>query len=155
MGSVYQTEPHRTVMKAFVCAALLALASAAPTPDVSSHAVVRHGHGPVISHAVHQPHHGPAIVHAPVHHAVHAPIHHAVHAPIVHHAPVHHAVHVPAPAPYHAPAPVKYAEEPYTYEYAVADDYSKAAFNAAEASDGKAVTGSYSVALPDGRTQHV
>merc|ERR1712083_1198087 len=141
MGSVYQTEPHRTVMKAFVCAALLALASAAPTPDVSSHAVVRHGHGPVISHAVHQPHHGPAIVHAPVHHAVHAP------------APYH----APAPAPYHAPAPapVKYAEEPYTYEYAVADDYSKAAFNAAEASDGKAVTGSYSVALPDGRTQHV
>merc|ERR1712061_366863 len=121
----------------------------------SSHAVVRHGHGPVISHAVHQPHHGPAIVHAPVHHAVHAPIHHAVHAPVVHHAPVHHAVHIPAPAPYHAPAPVKYAEEPYTYEYAVADDYSKAAFNAAEASDGKAVTGSYSVALPDGRTQHV
>merc|ERR1712061_711264 len=163
MGSVYQTEPHRTVMKAFVCVTLLALASAAPTPDVSSHAVVRHGHGPVISHAVHQPHHGPAIVHAPVHHAVHAPIHHAVHAPVVHHAPVHHAVHVPAPAPYHAPvpapyhapAPVKYAEEPYTYEYAVADDYSKAAFNAAEASDGKAVTGSYSVALPDGRTQHV
>merc|ERR1712061_491345 len=159
MGSVYQTEPHRTVMKAFVRVTLLALASAAPTPDVSSHAVVRHGHGPVISHAVHQPHHGPAIVHAPVHHAVHAPIHHAVHAPI------HHAVHVPAPAPYHAPvpapapyhapAPVKYAEEPYTYEYAVADDYSKAAFNAAEASDGKAVTGSYSVALPDGRTQHV
>merc|ERR1712165_496212 len=98
MGSVYQTEPHRTVMKAFVCVTLLALASAAPTPDVSSHAVVRHGHGPVISHAVHQPHHGPAIVHAPVHHAVHAPIHHAVHAPIHHavHAPVHHAVHHPA-----------------------------------------------------------
>merc|ERR1712061_487342 len=160
MGSVYQTEPHRTVMKAFVCVTLLALASAAPTPDVSSHAVVRHGHGPAIVHA--PVHHA---VHAPIHHAVHAPIHHAVHAPVVHHAPVHHAVHVPAPAPYHAPvpapapyhapAPVKYAEEPYTYEYAVADDYSKAAFNAAEASDGKAVTGSYSVALPDGRTQHV
>merc|ERR1712141_748615 len=141
--------------KAFVCAALLALASAAPTPDV-------------ISHAVHQPHHGPAIVHAPVHHAVHAPIHHAVHAP-VHHAVHHPAViahaapyHAPAPAPYHAPAPAyhepAYPDEPnpYTFEYAVADDYSKAAFNAAETSDGAGVvSGAYSVALPDGRTQHV
>ena len=64
------------------------------------------------------------------------------------------------PAPYH-PAPA-YKEpeyegppEPYTYEYAVADDYSKAAFKAHETSDGKAVQGSYSVNLPDGRTQHV
>merc|ERR1712165_15032 len=173
MGSVYQTEPHRTVMKAFVCVTLLALASAAPTPDVSSHAVVRHGHGPVISHAVHQPHHGPAIVHAPlvhhapIHHAVHAPVHHAVHHPavIAHAAPYH----APAPAPYHAPAPAyhkpapayhepAYPDEPnpYTFEYAVADDYSKAAFNAAETSDGAGVvSGAYSVALPDGRTQHV
>jgi len=38
----------------------------------------------------------------------------------------------------------------------VADDYSKAAFAAHETSDGGgAVQGSYSVALPDGRTQHV
>merc|ERR550539_952978 len=63
------------------------------------------------------------------------------------------AYHAPAPA-YHEPE--SYAPQPYTFEYAVADDYSKAAFNAAEASDGAgAVTGSYSVALPDGRTQHV
>ena len=67
----------------------------------------------------------------------------------------------PAPVAY-APAPAYHAEtypdeiSPYTYTYAVADDYSKAAFNAAEASDGAgAVTGTYSVALPDGRTQHV
>merc|ERR1711997_848982 len=45
--------------------------------------------------------------------------------------------------------------EPYTYEYAVADDYSNANFRAGETSDGNVVTGSYSVALPDGRTQHV
>jgi len=38
----------------------------------------------------------------------------------------------------------------------VADDYSKANFNAAEESDGASnVAGSYSVALPDGRIQHV
>ena len=68
----------------------------------------------------------------------------------------------PAPAPYHPaphpPAPA-YKDEspaPYSFEYGVHDDYSKAAFNAAETSDiNGAVTGSYSVALPDGRTQHV
>merc|ERR1711922_118270 len=42
------------------------------------------------------------------------------------------------------------------YQYAVADDYSGSNFQAAETDDGTAArTGSYSVALPDGRTQHV
>merc|ERR1712037_199350 len=45
---------------------------------------------------------------------------------------------------------------PYTYTYAVADDYSKANFQQAESNDGTgAVTGSYSVNLPDGRIQTV
>merc|ERR1712088_1025512 len=69
----------------------------------------------------------------------------AYHGPVVHHAPAYHA----------EPA---YPDEPspYTYTYAVADDYSKAAFNAAETGDGAGnAAGSYSVALPDGRTQHV
>merc|ERR1712066_163156 len=76
---------------------------------------------------------------------------HAVHAPLAHHVVAH-----AAPA-YHAPAEV-YADEvsPYTYTYAVADDYSKASFNAEEQSDGASnVAGGYSVALPDGRIQHV
>jgi hypothetical protein len=85
----------------------------------------------------------------------------AYHAPVVH-AVAKPAYHAPAPA-YHAPAPAYHAAEtyadevsPYTYNYAVADDYSKSAFNAAESSDGASnVQGSYSVALPDGRTQHV
>merc|ERR1712117_749375 len=109
--------------------------------------------------------HHHAVHHAPVHavHAVHAPVHHAVHAaPVVAHA-VHAApvVKVAAPA-YHAPAPAYKAEtypdevSPYTYTYAVADDYSKANFNAEETSDGAGnAQGSYSVALPDGRIQHV
>ena len=69
------------------------------------------------------------------------------------------------PAPYHAPAPAykpahpapHYDEspKPYAFEYGVADDYSKAAFSAHEASDAKAVTGSYTVNLPDGRVQTV
>merc|ERR1712066_534468 len=45
---------------------------------------------------------------------------------------------------------------PYTFTYAVADDYSKANFNAEEQSDGASnVAGSYSVALPDVRIQKV
>merc|ERR1719290_669660 len=66
------------------------------------------------------------------------------------------AYHAPAPAYHAAPPAYKETPEPYTYEYAVADDYSKAAFNAAESADPSGnVVGSYSVALPDGRTQHV
>merc|ERR1711970_1091688 len=72
---------------------------------------------------------------------------HAVHAPLVHRAPVVKGYAEPA-----------YPDEPspYTYTYGVADDYSNARFNAAETSDGAGnAEGSYSVALPDGRIQHV
>merc|ERR1712166_889923 len=53
--------------------------------------------------------------------------------------------------------PETWAPQPYTYAYAVKDDYSGANFNAQESSDasGKVVTGSYQVALPDGRIQTV
>jgi hypothetical protein len=45
---------------------------------------------------------------------------------------------------------------PYTYQYAVADDYSGSRFDASETDDGtSARQGSYSVNLPDGRIQHV
>merc|ERR1719431_1938351 len=99
---------------------------------------------PVLSHA------GPLIRTAPVlSNAVHA-------APVIPHAPVGHAASVIAhPVAHAAPA---YPEEPapYTFKYGVADDYSRANFNAAETADGAGnVEGSYSVALPDGRTQHV
>merc|ERR1711922_57367 len=72
----------------------------------------------------------------------------------VHAAPVvAHAVHPVA----HAVAAPDLAEpSPYTYTYAVADDYSKANFQQSESNDGTgAVTGSYSVNLPDGRIQTV
>ena len=68
------------------------------------------------------------------------------------------AVALPAgpPAPYHAPAP-HYDEspKPYAFQYGVADDYSGAQFNQKETADGKVVSGSYQVALPDGRIQTV
>merc|ERR1719493_260025 len=148
-------------MKAFICAALLGLAAAAPAPDVAHHATISHGgavHAPVVAHPVaHAVHHAAPVV---AHHAVahHAPVvAHAVHA-----APVVAPVVVKAAPAYHAPAPAYKAEEypdevsPYTFTYAVADDYSKSNFNAEEQSDGASnVAGSYSVALPDGRIQHV
>merc|ERR1712165_167830 len=114
-------------------------AAVAPIHSIAPHAV---------GHAVHAP-----LVHA-------APVlTHAVHtAPVVHAAPV---VKVAAPA-YHAPVKAGYVaddlaeQSPYTFTYAVADDYSKSSFNAEESSDGASnVAGSYSVALPDGRIQHV
>merc|ERR1712106_750997 len=100
----------------------------------------------------------------PLAHAVHAapayaaPAYHA--APVVHVAPAYHAAPVIAHAPaygaaaYAAPDLAKVS--PYSYNYAVADDYSGAAFNQAETNDGTGVVeGSYSVNLPDGRIQTV
>ena len=61
----------------------------------------------------------------------------------------------PHPAPgYHAAAP-HYDPRPYAYQYGVKDEYSGVNFAANEESDGKAVVGSYTVLLPDGRTQNV
>merc|ERR1712061_784725 len=158
-------------MQAFAVLSLVAAASAAPQLlSAPKHVVLGHtAHVPVAHHAV--AHH--AVAHPVAHHAVahhapllhHAPVaHHAVahHAPVVAHA-VHHAAPVVHAAPaYHAPVAHAVAEvypdeiSPYTYNYAVADDYSKSNFNAAESNDGTGVVeGSYSVALPDGRIQHV
>merc|ERR1719481_468910 len=82
---------------------------------------------------------------------------HRSNSPVVHAAPV-----VKAAPAYHAPvvahAVEAYPDEvsPYTFNYAVADDYSASNFNAAESSDGAgSAQGSYNVNLPDGRIQHV
>ena len=69
------------------------------------------------------------------------------------------AVAAPAgpPAPgYGHPAPV-YEDAPpvYNYAYAAKDDYSGVNFSQTEARDGYATSGSYTVALPDGRIQTV
>merc|ERR1712112_661644 len=69
----------------------------------------------------------------------------------------------PEPARAYKPKPIYLEEEeeylppqPYTYEYGVSDDYSKAAFAKSESqNDVGAVTGSYKVNLPDGRIQTV
>jgi Insect cuticle protein len=63
-------------------------------------------------------------------------------------------VHPHHPAPAYGPV-VEGPPEPYQYQYGVADDYSGARFAASEAADGKAVSGSYTVHLPDGRVQTV
>merc|ERR1712066_917869 len=81
--------------------------------------------------------------------------------------PVGHAAVVPVAAPVvhgvaHAAPVAGYAAgdlaevSPYTYNYGVADDYSKAAFSQTESNDGTGVVeGSYQVNLPDGRVQTV
>ncbi|XP_040579495.1 uncharacterized protein [Lepeophtheirus salmonis] len=52
-------------------------------------------------------------------------------------------------------SPQDYSPQPYAFNYGVSDDYSGANFKAEESADGKAVSGSYQVALPDGRIQTV
>jgi hypothetical protein len=60
-----------------------------------------------------------------------------------------------APRYGYAPAAPAYDEPAvYAYNYAV-DDYNGAKYNAGEQRDGYATSGSYSVALPDGRLQTV
>ena len=67
----------------------------------------------------------------------------------------------PAPAPYKpAYQPAAYKEEPtaapvYQYNYAVQDQYANLDFEQAENRDNYATSGSYRVALPDGRIQTV
>jgi len=67
------------------------------------------------------------------------------------------------PPPKYAPAPKPYGKpekdfppQPYQFEYGVADSYSGSKFQAAETQDDQGtVLGSYTVNLPDGRTQIV
>merc|ERR1719318_1074755 len=88
-------------------------------------------------------HHGPPLHHAPAPYGAPPP---APYAPPVHHAP---------PPVHHAPA-YKEPARPYQYEYGVADQYSGAQFAETQTQDEAGVVkGSYSVALPDGRTQIV
>merc|ERR1719402_1284709 len=140
-------------------------ASVASQPHAAPQSVNAYHNTEKYAAAVHAPAavpgYAPAPYHAPVHHA---PVYHA--APVVHHAPAYHAApvvhHAVAKPAYHAPVHAASYKEPeydgpavYGYEYAVADDYSGAKFNAGENRDGYATTGSYSVALPDGRLQTV
>ena len=63
----------------------------------------------------------------------------------------------PAGPPAYAPAEPAYPDEPpvYTYQFAVKDDYTSNNFGTEEKRDGYAASGSYYVALPDGRLQKV
>ncbi|XP_040566874.1 adult-specific cuticular protein ACP-20-like [Lepeophtheirus salmonis] len=59
------------------------------------------------------------------------------------------------PAPSYKPTTYDESPKPYNYQYAVSDDYSGVNFSAQENSDAKVISGSYTVALPDGRIQTV
>merc|ERR1711915_74958 len=158
MGLTSKTQSR--IMKVFVCISALVAAAAASGPVL----VGGYGRpaGQVSHQSVSKPYQGEhrsttqskafgagvaAVADSPNRlHGAKAVLAHgpAYHAPIVHAAP---AFHEPA----YPDVP-----SPYTYTYAVADDYSNSNFNAAETGDGNGnAEGSYSVALPDGRIQHV
>merc|ERR1739845_323538 len=128
-GLVSTQQTHRQlIMQAlYVVPLLVAAASAAPQLLVG-------GHAPLVHRVA-----APAVVAHPVAHAFAHPVAHTIAHPV--------AV---------AGADPLAEVSPYNYNYAVADDYSGSNFQAAESSDGLGVkSGSYSVALPDGRTQTV
>ena len=124
-----------------------------PAPAYTTTAPTYHAPAPTYAAPTYNPaYHAPAkpVYHAPVVKA--APTYHAP-AQVYHTSPTYHA---PAKPTYHAEPTYPDEISPYTYNYAVADDYSKAVFSAGETSDGASnVEGSYSVNLPDGRVQHV
>jgi len=131
---------HRSTVQSKAFGAGIASVSDAPNRLHGARGVIGHP----VAHAVHA---APLLSHAPVVHAAPA----FAHAPVVHAA---HAIAHPVAAGYAAPDLAEVS--PYSYNYAVADDYSGAAFNQAETNDGTGVVeGSYSVNLPDGRIQHV
>merc|ERR1712200_175283 len=109
-------------------------------PSIAANRPVPVGHAavaPLAAHVAHPVAHAVAHAAPVVAHAGHAfahPVaHHAVHA-----APVVHAVAHAAPVAVHAVGDLAEVS-PYTYNYGVADDYSKAAFSQTESNDGTGV----------------
>ena len=111
------------------------------THETPAHTLVRTAAAPVVPVAVHGT--APVTVH---------------HAPLVHHTPLVHNVPDPVVA---APAIVRaVVEEPaavarYNYGYSVNDAVSGDSKQRQESREGDVVTGSYTVADPDGRIRHV
>merc|ERR1712106_573527 len=153
-------------MKAFLCMSLVAAASAAPQLLAGHHGLVGHGvvarpAGQISHQSVSKPFQGehrattqskafgatvaavadrPNILHGARHGVVgglaHGVVGHGIARPVVHAAPAYRAIAHPVA---HAVAEV-YPDEvsPYTYQYAVADDYSGSNFQASETDDGTA-----------------
>jgi len=150
----YQGE-HRSTVQSKAFGAGVAVVSDSPNRLHGARGVIAHpaAFGHPVAHAIAHPF-AHAIAH-PVAHAIAHPVAHAIAHPA--YAPTLAVAHPIAVA--HAPgyaAPDLAEVSPYSFNYAVADDYSNAAFNQAESNDGNGVVqGSYSVNLPDGRVQTV
>ena len=133
---------HRSTVQSKAFGAGVASVSDSPNRPHGARGVVAHPLAHGIAH--------------PVAHGVAHPVAHAIARPVVHAAPLVHAApaiaHPVAVA--HAPgyaAPDLAEVSPYNYNYAVADDYSGAAFNQTKSNDGNGVMDS--VNLHDGRVQ--
>merc|ERR1712106_622655 len=115
----YQGE-HRSTTQSKAFGAAVAAVADSPNRLHGARGVVAHP----IAHGF-----GHGVAHAVAHPVAHAVAHPVAHAPIYHAAPAYHAPVVHAAPAYHAQA---YPDEPspYTYTYAVADDYSNVNFNA-------------------------
>merc|ERR1712021_42967 len=135
---------HRSTVQSKAFGAAIASVSDSPNRLHGARGVIGHPIAHAIAHPVAHAAYASPVVHA-------AP---AYAAPVVHAAPAYHAPIVKAAAGYAVPDLAEVS--PYAYNYAVADDYSGAAFNQGETNDGNGVVqGSYSVNLPDGRVQTV
>ncbi|CAL4059533.1 unnamed protein product, partial [Meganyctiphanes norvegica] len=126
-------------------------------PEPAYHAPEPAYHAPEPAYHAPEPYHPPEPAYHAPEPAYHAP-EPAYHAPEPYHPPEP-AYH--APEPYHPPVPAYSPPEhkekaiPYSYGYAVQDDYQGVDFGANEDSDGNLIQGSYNVLLPDGRKQTV
>merc|ERR1712126_485923 len=126
---------------------------AAVHPGVG-HAIVHNA--PIVGHSaghglVHAVHAAPFVSQGVSHGVSHGVAHHVT--PVIHSAPVTTHGTTPSSGPAES-----YPDEviPFTYEYSVSDDATDSDYNVSVSDDGTGVSeGSYSVALPDGRIQHV
>merc|ERR1712126_131618 len=148
MGRSVQT--MRYTMKIPLYVSTMAMAVSAMPQHITNGALRVVGHTGGLTHGVGLGH-GVVLGHGVSHGVSHGVAHHVT--PVIHSAPVTTHGTTPSSGPAES-----YPDEviPFTYDYSVSDDATGSNYNVAVSDGGTGVReGSYSVALPDGRIQHV